>query len=175
MGVKICKKEPFRIVTAWLSALDVGFQELHIALDVQLPCGGRQEHGFSGPEHELLGAGLAGLLLKGCGGWVVDSDDSSSTESDENDECVERGEVDGGGLVEVVDGRCEVGTADELLPLVLAGGVVGLIIGQHVVVDAFGGELGVEFAWPSEVVVAVEVVNAVGDVAGLLDFGEEAS
>ena len=50
-----------------------------------------------------------------------------------------------------------------------------MVVGEHVVVDALGSKLGVQFAWTAEVVVAVEVVDAVGDIRGLLDFCQEAS
>ena len=53
--------------------------------------------------------------------------------------------------------------------------VVCLVVGKHLIVDALGSQLGVQLAWTAQVIMTVEVVDAIGDVAGLLDFGKEAT
>ncbi len=139
----------------------VCLEEFQGAFNAQTACGGRQKNGFAGTKHEARAVSLG--------------DDAGSAKSDENDEGVEGGVIEVDRLVEVVDRGGEIRTLYELHALVLRRCVVGLVVGEHVVVDALGSKLGVQFAWTAEVVVAVEVVDAIGDIAGLLDFCKEAT
>ena len=67
----------------------VCLEEFHGAFYTQTACGGRQENGFAGTEHEARAVSLG--------------DDACPTESDEDDEGVKRGVVEVDGLVEVVN------------------------------------------------------------------------
>ena len=50
---------------------------------------------------------------------------------------------------------------------------MGPVVGQHGVVDGALRQFGVQFAGVAVGIAAVEIVDAVGDVRGLLDFGDE--
>ena len=66
----------------------------------------------------------------------------------------------------------EVGTVDEL-----RGGtgriVTGTIFGPYLIVDGILGLVDVELARIAVGILTAEVIDAIGDVGGLLDFGEE--
>ena len=66
----------------------------------------------------------------------------------------------------------EVGAVDEL-----AGGFRRVIrcavLGPHLIVDGILREVDVQFARIAVYILASEVIDAVGDVAGLLNFGKE--
>lgn len=140
----------------------VCFEEFHGAFNIETTRGGRQENGLSGAKNKAFVS-------------LSPGNNACSAKSNEDDEGVEGGVVKCDGLVEVVDAGGEIRTRHELHALVLRGCVVSLVVGEHVVVDALGSKLGVQFAWTAEVVVAVEVINTIGDIASLLNLGEEAT
>ena len=106
---------------------------------------------------------------------AIDGEGAAAFDGYEHDEAVDGRVVERGGALDGDDGGAEVGTADDLDRLVGLRLVVCAIVGGHAIVDALGGLLGVELARLSVLVAAVVVVDAVGDVAGLLNFGHEAA
>ena len=66
----------------------------------------------------------------------------------------------------------EIGAVDELRRR-LGGVVAAAVLRPYAVVDGVLSLLHVEFAWISVCVFSSEVIDTVGDVARLLDFGEE--
>ena len=77
------------------------------------------------------------------------------------------------GAVDLHDTDIEVGGVDDLDGTVVCVDVFGAVVFLYVVVEGLGGEFGVELAGLAIHAGAVVVVDAVGDVAGLLDLGEE--
>ena len=104
---------------------------------------------------------------------AVVGDRAAALDADRHDERIEVGEIErlGNGQVQQ---RCgEIGARDQLHAAVLHGFVVCPVVGQHGVVDGVLGQFGVQFAGVAVGVAAVEVVDAVGEVRGLLDLGDE--
>ena len=64
---------------------------------------------------------------------------------------------------------------NEAHALVFGRRIIGAVVFFHVVVDAFGGQFGVQFAVVAILVLAFEVVDAVGHVGCLLNLGQETS
>ena len=98
---------------------------------------------------------------------------TASLDSDEDDEAVEVVIVDGHGLVQIVQTGGEIGASHQFHPHVLHRRVMSAVVGKDAVVDAFGSLVGVQLAQVALLVAAVEIVDAIGDVARLLDFGHE--
>ena len=67
----------------------------------------------------------------------------------------------------------EVGGVDDLDGTVVCIDVFGAVVFLYMVVEGLGGQFGVELAGLAVHAGAVVVEDAVGDVAGLLDLGEE--
>ena len=89
------------------------------------------------------------------------------------DERVERREVERLGAGQIVERRGEIRARHQLHARVLRRLVMRPVIGQHGVVDGALRQFGVQFAGVAVGIAAVEIVDAVGDVRGLLDFGDE--
>ena len=139
----------------------VGFKELQVSTYGDGVGGGGQQQGVAGAE------GLRRAVL-------VDNG-SRSFGGNEYDEGVECAVVESHGAVDVVDGSGEEGTAHHLVSLILVAGIVCAIVVAHAVVYRLSGQLGVQLAGIAVGVAAAKVVDAVGDVAGLLNFDDEAS
>ena len=77
------------------------------------------------------------------------------------------------GTVDFHDTDIEVGGVDDLDGTVVGVDVLGAVVFLYMEVEGLGGEFGVQFAGFAVHAGAVVVEDAVGDVAGLLDFGEE--
>ena len=77
------------------------------------------------------------------------------------------------GAVDLHDTDIEVGGVDDLDGTVVGVDVFGAVVFLYMVVEGLGGEFGVEFAGFAIHARAVVVVDAVGNIAGLLDLGEE--
>ena len=77
------------------------------------------------------------------------------------------------GAVDLHDADIEVGGVDDLDGTVVGVDVFGAVVFLYVEVEGLGGEFGVEFAGLAVHAGAVVVEDAVGDIAGLLDLGEE--
>ena len=77
------------------------------------------------------------------------------------------------GAVDFHDADIEVGGVDDLDGTVVGVDVFGAVVFLYMEVEGLGGEFGVEFAGLAVHAGAVVVEDAVGDVAGLLDLGEE--
>ena len=60
-------------------------------------------------------------------------------------------------------------------PLVLHRHILRAVVGLHTVVDALGGQVGVQLAVVAVGILALEIVDAVGHVARLLYLGQEAA
>ena len=132
--------------------------------------GGREEGGVAEDVERVFGGGHEqGLALA-----HLDAVDVGFTpQADHNDERVAM-EIDLLCHLNDYAMHDEVGAVDELRDGTCA--VVGCpVLGPHLVVDGVLGLLDVEFARLAMGILASEVIYAVGDVAGLLDFGEEAS
>lgn len=144
-----------------LAVLGVGLEKLHRA----------SYHYFLGRsgDEDALALYKRGLLA------AIHLQRANALHGDEDHETVELGIVDEHGLVDVIDRGGEMLAADQFHALVLGRLVVGAVVGQHVVVDTFGSLGGVELAIVAVLVLALEVVDAVSDVAGLLDLGQEAA
>lgn len=144
-----------------LAVLGVGLEKLHRASD----------HYFLGRsgDEDALALYKRGLLA------AIHLQRANALHGDEDHETVELGIVDEHGLVDVIDRGGEMLAADQFHALVLGRLVVGAVVGQHVVVDTFGSLGGMELAIVAVLVLALEVVDAVSDVAGLLDLGQEAA
>ena len=77
------------------------------------------------------------------------------------------------GAVDLHDTDIEVGGIDDLDGTVVGVDVLGAVVFLYVVVEGLGGEFGVQFAGFAVHAGAVVVEDAVGDIGGLLDLGEE--
>ena len=106
---------------------------------------------------------------------AVNSERAFALDADEDDEGVELAIVDGHRLVEVVDGGAEVGTVHKQLAFVLLGGIVLAVVAEYGVVNALAGLLGMQLSQVAVLVGSAVVVDAVGDVAGLLYLCQIAS
>jgi hypothetical protein len=117
---------------------DVNLEKLKGTLEAEGVEGGWQKDGLALAEGETLTAVVAEL--------------TAASQSDEGDEGVEVGVIDGHRVVKIVDSDGEAGTTDELDTLILQGGV------RHLVIVGVG------------VLVVAEVV---GDVGGIPNLGDE--
>ena len=90
-----------------------------------------------------------------------------------DDEAVVLDEVAVHGAVDFHDTDIEVGGIDDLDGTVVGVDVFGAVVFLYMEVEGLGGEFGVEFAGLAVHAGAIVVEDAVGDVAGLLDLGEE--
>jgi len=77
------------------------------------------------------------------------------------------------GAVDFHDADIEVGGVDDLDGTVVGVDVFGAVVFLYMVVEGLGGQFGVEFAGLAVHAGAVVIEDAIGDVAGLLDLGEE--
>ena len=77
------------------------------------------------------------------------------------------------GAVDFHDTDIEVGGVDDLDGTVVGVDVFGAVVLLDMEVEGLGGQFGVEFAGLAVHAGSVVVEDAVGDVAGLLDLGEE--
>ena len=77
------------------------------------------------------------------------------------------------GAVDLHDTDIEVGGIDDLDGTVVGVDVFGAVVFLYMVVEGLGGQFGVELAGLAVHAGTVVVEDAVGDVAGLLDLGEE--
>ena len=77
------------------------------------------------------------------------------------------------GAVDLHDTDIEVGGIDDLDGTVVGVDVFGAVVFLYMVVEGLGGQLGMELTGLAIHARAVVVVDAVGDIAGLLDLGEE--
>ena len=100
-------------------------------------------------------------------------DTAVTLEAHGNDEAVVFDEVAVHGAVDFHDADIEVGGIDDLDGTVVGVDVFGAVVFLYMEVEGLGGEFGVQFAGLAIHAGAVVVVDAVGDVAGLLDLGEE--
>lgn len=128
--------------------------------------GDGERAGRSGHEHGFaLADGQRAAPVVGEGAAAADADD--------REERIALREVDFVRLGEGVERRGEIGACHELYGAVRRSFVAGAVVGQHGVVDRFFCQGRVQFARVAGGIAAVEVVDAVGDVGGLLDFGDE--
>ena len=104
---------------------------------------------------------------------AVVSDHAFAFDADHNDERVERRVVERQRSGQVAERRGEVGTRHQFRFAVLHLFVLGAVVGQHGVVDGALRQLGVQFAGIAVGVLAIEVVDTVGDVRSLLNLGDE--
>ena len=132
-----------------------------VYIEVNLFGSGRKEDGFSGLHGQLVA-------------FVV-FQDAFAFHTNKDDEGVELAIVERHVLGKVVYRGGEVGAAHQFYRLVLLGGIGSAVIGLYPIVDGFFRELGVKLAGVAVLVLAVEVIDAVGDVGSLLYFGNEAS
>ena len=100
-------------------------------------------------------------------------DTAVALEAHGDDEAVVFDEVAVHGAVDFHDADIEVGGVDDLDGTVVGVDVFGAVVFLYMEVEGLGGEFGVELAGLAVHAGAVVVVDAVGDVAGLLDLGEE--
>ena len=77
------------------------------------------------------------------------------------------------GAVDFHDTDIEVGGIDDLDGTVVGVDVFGAVVFLYVVVEGLGGEFGVELAGLAIHARTIVVVDAIGDIGGLLDLGEE--
>ena len=77
------------------------------------------------------------------------------------------------GAVDFHDADIEVGGIDDLDGTIVGVDVFGAVVFLYMEVEGLGGEFGMELAGFAVHAGAVVVEDAVGDVAGLLDLGEE--
>ena len=77
------------------------------------------------------------------------------------------------GAVDFHDADIEVGGVDDLDGTVVGVDVFGAVVFLYVEVEGLSGKFGVELAGLTVHAGAVVVEDAVGDIAGLLDLGEE--
>ena len=96
-------------------------------------------------------------------------------QADENHETVEFRVIERHRFVEIVDSGAKIRAAHDADTLILHRFVFLSIIGQHGVVDALGSFLGVQLSVVAVLVLALEVVDAVSHVAGLLYLCHEAT
>ena len=75
-------------------------------------------------------------------------------------------------LVEVEQRRGEIVAVNQLYGAVGAGQIVGAVVGEYAIVDGVLRQFSMQFAGIAVLVQTAEVVDAVGNVAGLLDFGD---
>ena len=101
------------------------------------------------------------------------ADFAGTFEAHGDDEAVVLDEVAVHGAVDLHDTDIEVGGIDDLDGTVVGVDVFGAVVFLYVVVEGLGGQFGVQFAGFAVHAGAVVVVDAIGDVAGLLDLGEE--
>ena len=111
--------------------------------------------------------------LQSDGVALIVGDGAFALESDEDDEAVKLRIVESHRLVEVVNGCIEVRALHEAHTLILHRCVVCTVVALYVIVDALGSLLCVKLAVIAVLVLTLEVVDAVCNVAGLLNFGEE--
>ena len=100
-------------------------------------------------------------------------DTAGALEAHGDDETVVFDEVAVHGAVDLHDTDIEVGGIDDLDGTVVGVDVLGAVVFLYVVVEGLGGEFGVQFAGFAVHAGAVVVEDAVGDIGGLLDLGEE--
>ena len=120
----------------------------------------RDEGGVAGGQHSFL-AGATHL------------DTAVALEAHGDDEAIVFDEVAVHGTVDLHHTDIEVGGIDDLDGTVVGVDVFGAVVFLYMVVEGLGGEFGVELAGLAVHAGAVVVVDAVGDVAGLLDLSEE--
>ena len=77
------------------------------------------------------------------------------------------------GAVDLHDTDIEVGGIDDLDGTVVGVDVFGAVVFLYVVVEGLGGQFGMELAGLAVHAGTVVVEDAVGDIGGLLDLGEE--
>lgn len=109
----------------------------------------------------------------GDGFHVGGGDGESSLEAHVDDKRVEGDVVTVGGTGEGKEAGGEIGALNKLHRLVVFGGVADLVGGVVAVVNDIGGQFGMQLAGVAVGVVAVVVVDAVGDIGGLLDLGDK--
>lgn len=93
---------------------------------------------------------------------------------DGDDETVQSRYVNGHRTAQIVEQRMEIRALHEHDAFVLLGNIFRAVVGQHCVVDALGSLLGMELPVVAVFVLTLEVIDAIGDIARLLDFTEEA-
>ena len=120
----------------------------------------RDEGGVAGGQHNFL-AGAAHL------------DTAVALEAHGDDEAIVLDEVAMHGAVDLHDADIEVGGVDDLDGTVVGVDVFGAVVFLYMEVEGLGGEFGVELTGLAIHARAVVVEDAVGDIGGLLDLGEE--
>ena len=130
-----------------------------MGLDADTTIGGREEDAFAGTQ----GAGVA-LAVDEAG---------SPFESHEDDKGVDVREVRFHRLGATVERGGELGVRLQHNAGIVAGRVVRAVVGTRGEVERLSGLFGVERTFLSGGIDAVEVVDAVGEVARLLDFHDE--
>ena len=116
--------------------------------------------------------GVAGGEVDGVAGGT-DAKGAVAGEAHGNDEGVVFAEVAVEGFGDFHDADIEIGGVDDLYGAVGGGDVFCAVVGLDMEVEGLGGEGCMEFAGTAVHAWAVVVVDAVGDVGGLLDFCEE--
>lgn len=116
--------------------------------------------------------GVAGGEVDGVAGGT-DAKGAVAGETHGNDEGVVFAEVAVEGFGDFHDADIEIGGVDDLYGAVGWGDVFRAVVGLDVEVEGLGGEGCMEFAGTTVHAWAVVVVDAVGDVGGLLDLCEE--
>ena len=116
--------------------------------------------------------GVAGGEVDGVAGGT-DAKGAVAGETHGNDEGVVFAEVAVEGFGDFHDADIEIGGVDDLYGAVGGGDVFCAVAGLDVEVEGLGGEGCMEFAGSAVHAGTVVVENAVGDVGGLLDLGEE--
>ena len=137
----------------------VCLKELNVSCHLDHICRGWQKDGLA----------LAERYFHAVGG----NQNGTTLQSDENHETVKFAVVERHWLVKVVDCRSEERARDELYSFVFHRDILSAVIVLHRVVNGLGGFLCVELSVVAFLVLALVVVDAVGDVARLLYFSDE--
>ena len=139
---------------------DVYLKKLHLSVHLYPLVLRRDEEGVAGCEVLLLAVGPYMAL---------------ALQSYQDDEAVQAGSLHVDGRVDVVDAGGEVSAVHQPHWHVLARCVGRAVVRQDGVVDGLGGLLGVQLPIVAVLVAPLEVVDAIGDIARLLNLGQEAA
>ena len=112
-------------------------------------------------------------LADGLGVSLIVGDDCAAFYADYYEERIKSLEIKVIFFVKVIEGCGEIVAVHEHILPVLAFLVAGLVVRIYLVVDGILCKVGVELARLAVEAEASEVVDSVGDVGCLLDFGDE--
>ena len=76
-------------------------------------------------------------------------------------------------VVELQHANAEIGRVDDEHSPVVELGIIGAVVALHLVVEGLCRQLSMQFTGLTVQTRAVVVVDAVGDVTGLLDLGQQ--